>query len=59
MRFTGSEYLTQRADNPAVAAVLMTVAVRADAVTAGNIRLILNRPRLQQRLPVQRAVPAS
>ncbi len=47
----GSEVAAGVIDDGAAAAVLDTVAVRADPVHAGDEREVLDRPRAQQRLP--------
>ncbi len=49
----GGDDVALRVDNATVAAVVVTVTVAADAVTARDIRLVLNSACGQQRLPVQ------
>ena len=55
MRLGGGNDLALRIHHPAVAAVVMPVAVGSHAVTAHHVRLVLNCTRYQQRLPVQGA----
>ncbi len=55
MRLCGGDDLALRIHHPAVAAIVMPVAVRPHAVAAHHVRLVLNRARHQQRLPVQGA----
>ncbi len=55
MRLGGGDNLALRIHHPAVAAIVMPVAVRPHAVAAHHVRLVLNRARHEQRLPVQGA----
>ncbi len=55
MRIGSGDNLPLGTDNPAITAVMMTVAVGADPVTAGDIGLVLDSAGDQQRLPVQGA----
>ncbi len=55
MRIGSGDNLPLGTDNPAIAAVMMAVAVSTDPVTAGDIGLVLDSAGDQQRLPVQGA----
>ena len=53
MGFCRCQNFSLRADNAAIAAVMMAVAIGADAVTAGNLGQILDGASHQQGLPVK------
>ena len=52
MRFGRRDNLALRGNYPAIAPVMMPVAIGADAIASGYISLIFDSPGDQQRLPV-------